>query len=39
MFVDRDNILNLYVVNTSLGLPASALPTLAPWTAAEEPPF
>ena len=34
MFIDRDDILNLYVV-TSLPLPAEA--TLDPWTA--DPPF
>jgi hypothetical protein len=39
MFIDRDDILNLYVVNTNLGLPAGALPAPAPWTAADEPPF
>jgi hypothetical protein len=32
MFIDRDDILNLYVVNRNLGLPAGALPAPAPWT-------
>ncbi len=40
MFIDRDDILNLYVVN-NLPLPAAALPTPSdPWaTKRDEPPF
>lgn len=40
MFIDRDDILNLYVV-TNLPLPAGALPALIdPWgTSSDEPPF
>jgi hypothetical protein len=39
MFIDRDDILNLYVV-TNLPLPAGALPkTPDPWNAPDEPPF
>jgi hypothetical protein len=40
MFIDRDDILNLYVV-TNLPLPDSALPpAVDPWTAGtDEPPF
>jgi hypothetical protein len=37
MFLDRDDILNLYVV-ANLPLPAAAIPVAAdPWT--EDPPF
>ena len=40
MFIDRDDILNLYVV-TNLPLPAAALPdTTDPWAiATDDPPF
>ncbi|MFD0882987.1 hypothetical protein ACFQ08_00180 [Streptosporangium algeriense] len=40
LFMDRDDILNLYIVN-NLPLPAAALPPAAdPWaTAGDEPPF
>jgi hypothetical protein len=40
MFIDRDDILNLYVV-TSLPLPAAALPPAprGPWLKSDEPPF
>lgn len=40
MFMDRDDILNLYVV-ANLPLPAAALPTspASPWKMGEEPPF
>jgi hypothetical protein len=40
MFIDRDDILNLYVV-TNLPLPAGALPApIDPWsTSSDEPPF
>lgn len=38
MFIDRDDILNLYVV-TNLPLPAGALPSLTPWPTGDEPPF
>jgi hypothetical protein len=40
MFIDRDDILNLYVV-TNLPLPAAAIPqTPDPWTTnTDEPPF
>jgi hypothetical protein len=39
IFMDRDDILSLYVV-TSLPLPAGALPPPAdPWGASDEPPF
>lgn len=40
MFMDRDDILNLYVV-TSLPLPEGALPPSPtnPWSTSEEPPF
>jgi hypothetical protein len=38
MFIDRDDILNLYVV-TNLPLPAAALPPSMPWTIGDEPPF
>lgn len=40
MFMDRDDILNLYVV-TSLPLPEGALPPPPPnpWSASDEPPF
>ena len=40
MFIDRDDILNLYVV-TNLPLPAAAMPpTPDPWTTTtDEPPF
>jgi len=39
MFIDRNDILNLYVV-TNLSLPAAATPpTLDPWTTTDEPPF
>lgn len=38
MFIDRDDILNLYVV-TNLPLPAGALATTAPWSPLDEPPF
>lgn len=38
MFMDRDDILNLYVV-TNLGLPQAALPPATPWGASDDPPF
>lgn len=40
MFMDREDILNLYVV-TNLPLPAGALPPPAasPWSTSDEPPF
>ncbi|HMT34053.1 MAG TPA: hypothetical protein PKC73_07085 [Dermatophilaceae bacterium] len=40
MFMDRDDILNLYVV-TSLPLPAGALqkPSMSAWWASDEAPF
>jgi hypothetical protein len=40
MFMDRDDILNLYVV-TNLPLPEGALPAPAPspWSTSDEPPF
>ena len=40
MFIDRDDILNLYVV-TNLALPAAAMPATAdPWTTTtDDPPF
>lgn len=40
MFMDREDILNLYVV-TSLPLPAEALPPTSPnpWATSDEPPF
>lgn len=39
MFIDRDDILNLYVV-TNLPLPAAALPkTTNPWIDTNDPPF
>jgi hypothetical protein len=38
MFIDRDDILNLYVV-TNLPLPVDALPPPTPWTTGDEPPF
>lgn len=39
MFIDRSDILNLYVV-TNLPLPARAMPVVAgPWSAVDEPPF
>lgn len=39
MFIDRDDILNLYVVS-SLPLPERALPPIAdPWATSDEPPF
>ncbi|MET8282970.1 hypothetical protein [Micromonospora sp. NPDC005174] len=38
MFIDRDDILNLYVV-TNLPLPAGAIPPPTPWTTGDEPPF
>lgn len=39
MFIDRSDILNLYVV-TNLPLPARAMPVVAdPWSAFNEPPF
>jgi hypothetical protein len=39
MFIDRDDILNLYVV-TNLPLPAAGVPpTTDPWTTTDDPPF
>jgi hypothetical protein len=38
MFIDRDDILNLYVV-TNLPLPAGSLPPPMSWTTGDEPPF
>jgi hypothetical protein len=40
LFMDRDDILNLYVV-TNLPLPEGALPAPAPspWSTSDEPPF
>jgi len=36
--IDRDDILNLYVV-TNLPLPNGALPPPTPWATSDEPPF
>jgi len=39
MFIDRNDILNLYIVN-NLPLPAAAIPRVDPWvTLGDEPPF